>query len=91
MRPIFRFIGDVAERATGLDPAADAVAQVGERLVPRGPVKDLLAGTWLGHPLHPALTDLTIGAWISAGLLDVFGGEESRRMQPRQDALDSDR
>jgi len=78
LKPIVRWIADLAERATGLDPAADAVAGVGDRLVPRGPVKDLLAGTWLGHPLHPALTDLTIGAWISAGLLDVFGGEGSR-------------
>jgi len=26
-------------------------------------VKNLLHGTWLGHPLHPALTDIPIGAW----------------------------
>ena len=26
--------------------------------------KNLLNGVWLGHPLHPALTDVPIGAWL---------------------------
>ena len=25
-------------------------------------VKNILHGTWLGHPLHPALTDVPLGA-----------------------------
>ena len=33
--------------------------------------KDLLHGTWLGHPLHPALTDVPIGAWTMAMLFDA--------------------
>lgn len=33
----------------------------------------------LGHSLHPALTDLTLGCWTSATLLDVVGGASSRR------------
>jgi uncharacterized membrane protein len=28
----------------------------------------------LGHPVHPALTDLPIGCWTSSCLLDVLGG-----------------
>lgn len=36
-------------------------------------IKDALHGVWLGHPLHPALSDLPIGAWTSASLLDVTG------------------
>jgi len=36
-------------------------------------VKDALHGVWLGHPLHPALSDLPIGMWTSAGLLDLTG------------------
>jgi nitrite reductase/ring-hydroxylating ferredoxin subunit/uncharacterized membrane protein len=39
----------------------------------------LLSGTWLGHPLHPALTDLPIGAWTSAFVLDIAGGVRARR------------
>jgi nitrite reductase/ring-hydroxylating ferredoxin subunit/uncharacterized membrane protein len=33
---------------------------------------DLLHGTWIGHPLHPILTDVTIGAWTFAGMFDAF-------------------
>ncbi len=32
----------------------------------------------LGHSLHPALTDLTLGCWTSATLLDLVGGPSSR-------------
>jgi nitrite reductase/ring-hydroxylating ferredoxin subunit/uncharacterized membrane protein len=32
---------------------------------------DFLHGSWLGHPLHPVLTDFVIGAWVMGGILDV--------------------
>jgi len=35
-------------------------------------VKDFLHGTWLGHPLHPVLVQVPVGAWTSAGLLDAI-------------------
>ncbi|HEY2278553.1 MAG TPA: Rieske 2Fe-2S domain-containing protein [Streptosporangiaceae bacterium] len=36
------------------------------------PVLELLhGGRWLGHPLHPALSDLPIGLWAGALILDV--------------------
>lgn len=40
---------------------------------PIRPVKDLLNGTWYGHPLHPAITDIPIGAFVVALGLDVVG------------------
>lgn len=33
----------------------------------------------LGHSLHPLLTDVTLGCWISASILDLAGGSQSRR------------
>ncbi|MBV9358616.1 MAG: DUF2231 domain-containing protein, partial [Chloroflexi bacterium] len=36
-----------------------------------GRLKDFLHGTWLGHPLHPALTDIPVGAWTIAAIFDV--------------------
>ena len=33
--------------------------------------KNWLNGVWLGHPLHPALTDVTLGAWTTGALLDL--------------------
>jgi len=35
-------------------------------------VADILHGTWLGHPLHVVLTDVPIGSWTAAAVLDVL-------------------
>jgi nitrite reductase/ring-hydroxylating ferredoxin subunit/uncharacterized membrane protein len=40
---------------------------------PIHPIKDLLDGTWLGHPVHGAMTDLPIGALLLAVILDFVG------------------
>ncbi|MGY1986883.1 Rieske 2Fe-2S domain-containing protein [Blastococcus sp. SYSU DS0669] len=34
------------------------------------PLQDLLHGVWFGHPLHPFLVTVPIGAWGAAALLD---------------------
>jgi uncharacterized membrane protein len=43
----------------------------------QGPLADLARGKPLGHPLHPALTDLPIGFWTSSMLLDLVGGRRA--------------
>jgi nitrite reductase/ring-hydroxylating ferredoxin subunit/uncharacterized membrane protein len=40
---------------------------------PTRKIADFLHGTWLGHPLHPVLTDLTIGAWAMSSAFDWAG------------------
>ncbi|HKF79990.1 MAG TPA: Rieske 2Fe-2S domain-containing protein [Thermoleophilaceae bacterium] len=77
----------IAQRIEGLE-ALDALAeplQKGVRtLVPQeSPLKDLLSGTWLGHPLHPPLTDVVVGAWTSALLLDLVGGDRGEQAADR--------
>lgn len=37
------------------------------------PIKLLMNGSWLGHPLHPLLKDVPMGAWIFTVLFDVVG------------------
>src|SRR6187549_1971906 len=66
------------EQETRLDEPSRTARRVVQRVVPDGPLKDLLSGTWLGHPLHPMLTDLPIGFWTSAWMLDIVGGERDR-------------
>jgi nitrite reductase/ring-hydroxylating ferredoxin subunit/uncharacterized membrane protein len=61
-----------------LDAPAKRVASVVRSLLPGGPVKDALSGTFLGHPVHPLLTDVPIGSWTSAVILDWIGGSDSR-------------
>lgn len=41
-------------------------------------IADVLHGTWLGHPLHAALTDVVLGAWTVASLLDIAGPRDRR-------------
>jgi nitrite reductase/ring-hydroxylating ferredoxin subunit/uncharacterized membrane protein len=69
--------GSLVERyGTRLDRIGDGIRPWADRLGP-GPLKDLLSGTWLGHPLHPILTDVVIGSWDSAVLLDLVGGRSA--------------
>jgi nitrite reductase/ring-hydroxylating ferredoxin subunit len=71
----------VAELAP-LDGAAQAVGKQIRAVATPGAVRDALAGTWLGHALHPVLTDVVIGTWLSATMLDLTGGDDdaSRRL-----------
>jgi nitrite reductase/ring-hydroxylating ferredoxin subunit len=61
------------DAAEPLDPLADAL-QGAAQAIPR-PIRDLLDGVWLGNPLHPALTDVPVGAWTAAFLLDLADSE----------------
>jgi len=79
-------------RQRSLDPAADALQKaVTGAYGAAGPLgarlKDALHGLWLGHPLHPALTDLPVGAWITAAALDTFEALGDRKeLGPGADA-----
>ena len=71
-------VADVATFDKVIEPARRAV--LGALKPPA--VKDLLHGTWIGHPLHPILVQVPVGSWVSAGLLDVVP-----RMRPAATAL----
>src|SRR2546430_17597698 len=68
------------DRQRWLDRAGDAAMQAVARSAFVRPeaarVVPFLRGDWLGHPLHPAPTDVPIGFWSASGLLDP--GCESR-------------
>src|SRR3954447_13833278 len=83
-RPRLHHLAERVGAATSLDGPAEAVAGWIRGIVPRGPVKDVLSGTPLGHALHPFLTDLPIGTWTSATLLDLVGG---RAAEPAAERL----
>lgn len=36
------------------------------------PVKEFLQGKWLGHPLHPAIVHVPVGAWIATAVIDIL-------------------
>jgi nitrite reductase/ring-hydroxylating ferredoxin subunit len=57
------------EQAKALDRVVTAGQRVA-RWLPPGPLRDVLNGVWLGHPLHPVLAQAPVGAWLSAAVLD---------------------
>src|SRR3954462_4689053 len=77
-RPRLHHLAERVASAAALDGPAEAVAEKIRGAIPRGPVKDALSGTQLGQALHPFLTDLPIGTWTSAAVLDLVGGRDAR-------------
>jgi len=55
------------------EPLSKAVRAAYDAAGPGGRrAKNALHGTWLGHPLHPVLTDVPVGAWTVALVLDAL-------------------
>lgn len=70
-RAIDRFL----EGQRWLEPLSDALQRAAAAVFRGGAgraLKTLLNGTWLGHPLHPVLTDIPLGAWTVAVLFDLL-------------------
>jgi nitrite reductase/ring-hydroxylating ferredoxin subunit len=63
------------EKAEVLDRAV-APGQKAARWLRPQPVRDVLHGVWLGHPVHPMLVQGSVGAWMSAGVLDLWPGND---------------
>jgi hypothetical protein len=53
------------ESASALDPMVQRIRPLAEALVANPTRSDALRGTWLGHALHPLMTDLPIGFWTA--------------------------
>ena len=68
---------DRIESERRLDSAINALDQVVQPLRSGG-ARVALGGKWLGHALHPLLTDLPIGCWLSSALLDLTPGGSTR-------------
>ncbi|MEH0935751.1 Rieske 2Fe-2S domain-containing protein [Micromonospora psammae] len=63
------------EQNAALDPAGYRLQRVVQSTLRGQRVRDLLHGVWLGHPLHPAMVQVPVGAWISAAVLDLLPGQ----------------
>jgi nitrite reductase/ring-hydroxylating ferredoxin subunit len=75
-RPLPSNVADRLAATEQLDGVAEPLAKQVRNLLPAGPVKDALSGTWLGHAVHPLLQLLPLGTWTSAVVLDLIGGED---------------
>src|SRR5437899_13025671 len=65
------------DRQRWLEPVADFLQKVVGGFykllgAPGHGLKTFIHGTWLGHPLHPVITDIPLGAWTLAVLFDII-------------------
>ncbi|MGZ5415860.1 MAG: DUF2231 domain-containing protein [Nocardioides sp.] len=65
------------EDTTALDRPVKALEPLVHTLFGSGTRSSVLRGEWLGHAVHPLLTDVVLGTWISANVLDLIGGSDS--------------
>lgn len=65
------------EEAAVADRPAAALSSGIDRIMGQGRLAGWLRGSWLGHPVHPLLVTMPIGAWTSAAVLRVGGRYES--------------
>ena len=65
------------EEATLLDRPVRALEPLVRTAFGNGRRGSLLRGEWLGHAVHPLLTDVVLGTWTSASVLDLVGGADA--------------
>jgi nitrite reductase/ring-hydroxylating ferredoxin subunit len=66
---LLAFLDRVADAPT-FDKVIEPARRAVQAVLPR-PVRDVLHGTWLGHSLHPVMMHVPVGAWLSAGVVDL--------------------
>ena len=66
------------EETEGLDDAVRRLQPVADALRDHPNVDAALRGDWLGHAVHPLMTDAPIGLWTSAMVLDLLGGVQAQ-------------
>lgn len=66
------------EELSAVDGGAATLADILRSKIPPT-VSAVLRGEWLGHPLHPIMVTVPIGAWVAVPVLDVIGQRAAAR------------
>jgi nitrite reductase/ring-hydroxylating ferredoxin subunit len=77
MIPGMRRLVSRLEHLSAVDDVADRARKAVRATIRSQRVRDFLHGTWLGHPLHPAMVQFPVGAWLSAAVLDLLPGQQA--------------
>lgn len=70
------WVDHVADGGAAIDPVAHAIAGATSPVAgPKAPegLRAALSGAWLGHPLHPIVVTMPLGAWTLTALFDLLG------------------
>jgi nitrite reductase/ring-hydroxylating ferredoxin subunit len=63
------------EGIPGLEELSEWLVKALEPVTRQRSLMDLLHGRWFGHALHPALSDVPLGMWMSVPALDLIGDD----------------
>jgi hypothetical protein len=74
---------EAVEGAAALDGPAATLGGIAREAFAPLPLKALLRGDWLGHAMHPMLSDVVVGTLLSASVLDFLGGDPDGRARRR--------
>jgi len=78
-RPLAVRLMKSLEGATWLDTTVDFEQRLAAKALTASPaLLGLLRGRPVGHAVHPPMTDVPIGSWLSASVLDLVGGRAAR-------------
>jgi nitrite reductase/ring-hydroxylating ferredoxin subunit/uncharacterized membrane protein len=91
LQTLFHKLEALPDQLPWLDKMADKVQPAINRFYAKNgstqTLENTLNGVWLGHPLHPVLTDIPIGAWTTAVTLDALeSGTGNRKFGKGADA-----
>lgn len=68
-----------SESVDRIDDVAEALAHRLRRLLRNDIVDKTLRGAWIGHPAHPLLVTVPIGAWVCSAVFDLLGDRRAAR------------
>ncbi len=69
-------VAERLERIRWADRTTAVLSSAVRRALQKGPAADALYGVPLGQPVHPRLSELPLGFWTSAALLDLLPATE---------------
>jgi uncharacterized membrane protein len=64
------------EDLRAVDGVATAIATTVRKVLRKSSVDNALRGSWLGHPVHPLMVTVPIGAYMSASVFDMTPGNQ---------------
>ena len=91
MGSIFLTLVEAVGRQQWLDPFADRAQPWITKAYQAGgraglTAKNAMHGVWLGHSLHPVLTDVVIGSWTAAAVFDTLDAAGQKDLRRAADA-----
>jgi nitrite reductase/ring-hydroxylating ferredoxin subunit len=66
-----------------LDKPSKMLRNAAEPLLPQGMVTDVLSGKQLGHPFHPAMMAVPLGAFLSTSVVDTMRNDGAEKAAER--------